>query len=48
MSGVLLAHWEHEFIDETVKIINESPYGVCDVQFRSVIWAPKIGMKLCE
>ncbi|ORX34732.1 hypothetical protein BD324DRAFT_583103 [Kockovaella imperatae] len=46
MNGVLLAHWEHEFMDDTVKIINESPYGVCDVQFRSVTWAPKPGQRL--
>ena len=48
MEGVLLAHWEHEFLDDTVKIIDECPYGVCEVQFRSVVWAPKIGQKLCK
>ena len=48
MNGVLLAHWEHEFLDDTVKIINECPFGVCDVQFRSVLWAPKAGQRLCE
>ena len=46
MGGVLLAHWEHEFLDDTVKIINECPFGVCEVQFRSIIWAPKLGQKL--
>jgi len=48
LEGVLLAHWEHEFLDDTVKIIDECPYGVCEVMFFSVIWAPKVGMKLCE
>ena len=48
MGGVLLAHWEHEFIDDTVKIVNECPFGVCEVQFRSVVWAPKLGQKLCK
>ena len=47
MNGVLLAHWEHEFLDDTVKIINECPFGVCEVQFRSVLWAPKAGQRLC-
>lgn len=48
MGGVLLAHWEHEFVDETVKIINECPFGVCEVQFHSIVWAPKVGQVLCE
>jgi hypothetical protein len=48
LSGVLLAHWEHEIIDDTVKLINECPFGVFEVEFRSIVWAPKIGQKLCE
>ena len=48
MSGVLLAHWEHEFLDDTVKIVNECPFGICEVQFRSVIWAPRLGQRLCR
>ena len=48
MGGVLLAHWEHEFADDTVQIINECPYGVCEIQFRSILWAPKVGQRLCE
>nr|WRH23604.1 DNA-directed RNA polymerase I subunit [Naematelia aurantialba] len=46
LNGVLLAHWEHEFMDDTVKFINECPFGVCEVQFRSILWAPKIGQRL--
>ncbi|OCF36187.1 hypothetical protein I316_02060 [Kwoniella heveanensis BCC8398] len=46
MSGVLLAHWDHEFIDDTVKLINECPFGIVEVEFRSILWAPKIGQKL--
>jgi DNA-directed RNA polymerase I subunit RPA43 len=48
MNGVLLAHWEHELLDDTVNIINECPFGVCEVQFYSILWAPKIGQKLCK
>jgi DNA-directed RNA polymerase I subunit RPA43 len=48
MNGVLLAHWEHELLDDTVSIINECPFGVCEVQFYSILWAPKIGQKLCK
>lgn len=46
MGGVLLAHWDHELIDDTVKLINECPYGICEVEFYSIIWAPKIGQRL--
>ena len=48
MNGVLLAHWEHELLDDTVNIINECPFGVCEVKFYSILWAPKIGQKLCK
>ena len=48
MEGVLLAHWEHDFLDSTSKIINESPFGVCDVTFRAIVWAPQLGQRLCE
>lgn len=48
MNGVLLAHWEHELLDDTVNIINECPFGVCEVQFYSILWAPKVGQKLCK
>ncbi|TYJ56729.1 hypothetical protein B9479_002499 [Cryptococcus floricola] len=46
MGGVLLAHWEHSFEDETAKIVGECPFGVVEVEFHSVLWAPKIGQKL--
>ncbi|WVQ93758.1 hypothetical protein IAU59_000835 [Kwoniella sp. CBS 9459] len=46
MSGVLLAHWDHEFIDDTVKLVNECPFGIVEVEFHSILWAPKIGQKL--
>ncbi|WVF66130.1 hypothetical protein IAT40_000869 [Kwoniella sp. CBS 6097] len=46
MSGVLLAHWDHEFIDDTVKLMNECPFGIVEVEFHSILWAPKIGQKL--
>jgi hypothetical protein len=45
---VLLAHWEHSFLDDTLKIIDECPYGVCEVEFRALVWAPQIGQRLCE
>lgn len=48
MNGVLLAHWEHELLDDTVKIINECPFGVCEVKFYSILWSPKLGQRLCE
>lgn len=31
-----------------VRIINECPFGVVDVQFHSIVWAPKVGQVLCE
>ncbi|KLT42804.1 hypothetical protein CC85DRAFT_245172 [Cutaneotrichosporon oleaginosum] len=46
MGGVLLAHWNHEVMDDTVKIVNECPYGVCEVSFHSIIWAPVVGQVL--
>ncbi|WWC58225.1 uncharacterized protein I303_100763 [Kwoniella dejecticola CBS 10117] len=46
MGGVLLAHWDHCFIDDSSKIINECPSGVIEVEFHSILWAPKIGQKL--
>ncbi|KAL7418815.1 hypothetical protein Q5752_006499 [Cryptotrichosporon argae] len=46
MGGVLLAHWEHGFLDDTVQIINECPFGVCEVEFHSIVWAPQIGQVL--
>ncbi|GMK56715.1 hypothetical protein CspeluHIS016_0305550 [Cutaneotrichosporon spelunceum] len=46
MGGVLLAHWGHEMLDDTVKIVNECPFGVCEVSFQSIIWAPKVGQVL--
>lgn len=46
LGGVLLAHWEHEFADDTVKLINECPFGVVEVQFHSIVWAPKVGQLL--
>jgi len=48
MCGVLLAHGDHEFVDDTVKILNECPFGVCEVEFRSIVWAPKLGQRLCK
>lgn len=48
MGGVLLAHWDHQIGDDTVKIINECPFGVCEVTFASIIWAPRVGQKLCK
>ncbi|KAI9635840.1 uncharacterized protein MKK02DRAFT_24769 [Dioszegia hungarica] len=46
VQGVLLAHWDHTFLDQTVNIINECPFGVADIEFEALIWAPKIGQKL--
>ncbi|WVQ80314.1 hypothetical protein IAT38_002419 [Cryptococcus sp. DSM 104549] len=46
MEGVLLAHWDHSFDDDTVKILNECPYAIITVEFHSILWAPKIGQKL--
>ena len=47
LQGVLLAHWDHTFQDDTVQLINECPFGIAEVEFDSIIWAPKIGQKLC-
>lgn len=47
LDGVLLAHWKHLILDDTVKIINECPFGVCEAEFDALVWAPKIGQKLC-
>ncbi|WVR03528.1 hypothetical protein IAU60_000520 [Kwoniella sp. DSM 27419] len=46
MGGVLLAHWDHDFVDDTVQLINECPFGVIEVEFHAILWAPKIGQKL--
>ncbi|WWD22458.1 hypothetical protein CI109_106949 [Kwoniella shandongensis] len=46
MGGVLLAHWEHSFVDDTTKIMNECPFNIIEVEFHSILWAPKIGQKL--
>ncbi|WVN90965.1 uncharacterized protein L203_106210 [Cryptococcus depauperatus CBS 7841] len=46
MGGVLLAHWDHSFEDDTAKIINECPFDVIKVRFHSILWAPKIDQKL--
>ncbi|KAK1926056.1 hypothetical protein DB88DRAFT_480527 [Papiliotrema laurentii] len=46
LEGVLLAHWDHKFCDDTVKIIDECPYGVGEVEFKTIVWAPKVGQKL--
>lgn len=48
LQGVLLAHWDHTFQDDTVQLISECPFGIAEVEFDSIIWAPKIGQKLCE
>lgn len=48
VKGVLLAHWDHTFLDESVNLINECPFGVADVEFETLIWAPKLGQKLRE
>lgn len=29
-------------------MIDECPFGVADVQFETLIWAPKLGQKLCK
>ena len=47
MGGVLLAHWDHELEDDTVGIIGDCPYGICQVVFKSIVWAPKLGQRLC-
>ncbi|KAK8845505.1 hypothetical protein IAR55_006218 [Kwoniella newhampshirensis] len=46
MGGVLLAHWEHSFVDDTTKLVNECPFNIVEVEFHSILWAPKIGQKL--
>lgn len=48
LQGVLLAHWDITFMDETVQLINECPFGVAEVEFDSLVWAPKLGQRLCE
>lgn len=48
VQGVLLAHWDHTFPDDTVQIINECPYGVLDVEVETIVWSPKVGQKMCE
>jgi DNA-directed RNA polymerase I subunit RPA43 len=48
LDGILLAHWEHTYLDETASLINECPFGVVDVQFETLVWAPKLGQKLCK
>jgi DNA-directed RNA polymerase I subunit RPA43 len=35
------------FTDRTAEIINDCPFGVCEVEFNAVIWAPKVGQRLC-
>lgn len=47
MGGVLLAHWEHELVDDTVRLMNECPFGIAEIQFESIVWAPRIGQVLC-
>lgn len=47
VEGVLLSHWNHDFLDDTVGLINECPFGVVDVEFKTLVWAPKLGQKLC-
>lgn len=46
MGGVLLAHWDHQFCDDSIKLINECPFGVTEVTFRSIVWAPRLGQVL--
>ncbi len=46
LEGVLLAHWGHELDDQTVGIIGDCPYGVCEVEFQCILWAPKLDQKL--
>lgn len=46
MGGVLLAHWDHAFCDDSVKLINECPFGVTEITFRAIVWAPKVGQVL--
>ncbi|TXT05002.1 hypothetical protein VHUM_03822 [Vanrija humicola] len=46
LGGVLLAHTKHELVDDMVRIINECPFGVVEVQFHSIVWAPKVGQVL--
>jgi DNA-directed RNA polymerase I subunit RPA43 len=48
VQGVLLAHWDHSFLDETLSLINECPFGVADIEFDTLIWAPKLGQRLCR
>lgn len=45
---MLLAYSNVEFDDTTANIVNDCPFAVCDIWFDAVVWAPKIGMKLCE
>lgn len=43
-----MAYSNVEFDDTTANIVNDCPFAVCDIWFDAVVWAPKIGMKLCE
>lgn len=48
LDAVLLAYSNIEFDDSTANIVNDCPFAVCDIWFDAVVWAPKVGMKLCE
>jgi hypothetical protein len=32
--------------DDYINLVNECPYGVIEVKFQSIIWAPKLGQRL--
>lgn len=48
LEGVLVAHYQHEILDNTLKIIDECPYGVGFVEFDAILWSPQVGQKLCQ
>ncbi|KAH8828295.1 hypothetical protein DL96DRAFT_1602599 [Flagelloscypha sp. PMI_526] len=46
LEGVVLAHSNLRILNNISRIVADSPYLVCNVEFEATVWGPRIGMTL--
>ncbi|KAG8972688.1 hypothetical protein FRB90_010167 [Tulasnella sp. 427] len=46
LKGVVLAHSNIQFLEDTAQILNECPFTICNVGFDALVWSPRVGMRL--
>ncbi|KAK1232633.1 hypothetical protein PQX77_004195 [Marasmius sp. AFHP31] len=44
--GVVLAHSNLEFLEQTASIKGDCPFLICKISFDATVWRPRVGMKL--